>query len=355
MDGHLRLSTRERKTCLKTLRTARTARRALVLLLLAEGRSYREIRAATFASPTLIRSVKREFATGRLGMALRTEEQPDTVPSWLIFVVRWLLKSTPQDFGFFRSRWSCGLLALLLWEQERIRVSPETVRRGMHRREFVWRRPRPVVGPRDPEHARKLQQIQRFIGQLPANETVVFQERSGCPFEPQDRVDVDASRPASRGRHARQQRKTAFGWIASLADRTAVVVGSRKATQRGALRGPPRRPASATAVLSGDPCGLRQRQIPRLPRHPRLPASTPRSNCPPLSSEVRARDESHRARLVAPPRDDHPQSPLSVDRRTPARSHRLGRGSKNIFPANGQLHRPVLLSRLALRFGGGFI
>ena len=139
---------------------------------------------ATFASPTLIRSVKREFATGRLGRVLRTEEQPDTVPSWLIFVVRWLLKSTPQDFGFFRSRWSCGLLALLLWEQERIRVSPETVRRGMHRREFVWRRPRPTVGPRDPEHARKLRQIQRFIGQLPANETVVFQDEVDVHLNP---------------------------------------------------------------------------------------------------------------------------------------------------------------------------
>jgi hypothetical protein len=65
MDGHLRLSAREGKTCLKTLRTARTARRALVLLLLADGRSYREIRTATFASPTLIRSVKREFARRR--------------------------------------------------------------------------------------------------------------------------------------------------------------------------------------------------------------------------------------------------------------------------------------------------
>jgi uncharacterized protein YerC len=59
----------------------------LILLLLADGHSYREIRAATFASPTLIRSVKREFATGRLKRVLRTEEQPATVPSWLMIVV----------------------------------------------------------------------------------------------------------------------------------------------------------------------------------------------------------------------------------------------------------------------------
>jgi len=184
MDGHLRLSVQERKTCLKTLRAARTARRALILLLLAKGHSYRSICTATLASPTLIRSVKRDFAAGRLGRALRTEEAPSTVPSWLLIVVRWLLQSTPTDFGFFRTRWSCALLALLLREREDIRLSPETIRRGMHRMQFVWRRPRPVVGPRDPDHARKVQEIQRFIARLPSHETVVFQDEVDVHLNP---------------------------------------------------------------------------------------------------------------------------------------------------------------------------
>ena len=51
MEGYLRLSARERKICLTTYRAARPARRALVLLLLAEGRSYRDIDAAMFATP----------------------------------------------------------------------------------------------------------------------------------------------------------------------------------------------------------------------------------------------------------------------------------------------------------------
>ena len=61
MDGHLRLSAKERKTCLSTYRAARQARRALILLLLAEGRSYREIAAAALASPTMIRAVKKDW------------------------------------------------------------------------------------------------------------------------------------------------------------------------------------------------------------------------------------------------------------------------------------------------------
>jgi transposase len=138
---------------LSIYRAGRQARRALILLLLAEGRSYREITAAALASPTMIRAVKKDWEAGRAARILGMEERSFVVAYWLVIVVRWLLTKTPQDFGFFRTRWSCALLALLLWEQENIRLSPETVRRGLVRMEFAWRRPRPVVGPRDPEHA----------------------------------------------------------------------------------------------------------------------------------------------------------------------------------------------------------
>ena len=184
MDGHLRLSAHERKTCLTTWRAARSARRALILLLLAEGWSYRRIGAATWASPTLIAAVKRDWASGGVSRVLGAEPRPYVVGYWLIVVVRWLLHFTPQDFGCFRSRWSCALLAMLLWEEERIRLSPETVRRGLVRMEFVWRRPRPVVGPRDPEHAAKFRRIQRLIAALPADETVVFQDEVDVHLNP---------------------------------------------------------------------------------------------------------------------------------------------------------------------------
>ncbi len=184
MDGSIRLSARERKACLKVYRSARAARRALVLLLLDDERSYRQVGAAALASPTLIAAVKRDFQSGGLARVLETERRDTSVAYWLIVVMRWLLSFTPQDFGFFRSRWSCELLALLLREREGIRLSPETVRRGMHRMEFVWRRPRPVVGPRDPEHATKLRQIQRMMAQLPSDETVVFQDEVDVHLNP---------------------------------------------------------------------------------------------------------------------------------------------------------------------------
>jgi putative transposase len=185
MDGYLRLSAQERKTCLQTYRAARTARRALITLLLADGLSYRQIRAITFASPTLIRAIKRDFTAGGLDRVLGRQTPVTTIANWLLVVVRWLLQFTPQDFGFFRSRWSCALLAGLLWEREGLRISPETVRRGLHRMQFVWRRPRPVVGPCDPDHAAKLRRIQRLLTRLPAHETVVFQDEVDIHLNPQ--------------------------------------------------------------------------------------------------------------------------------------------------------------------------
>ena len=163
---------------------ARIARRALVLLLLAEGWSYRSIGAAAFASPTMIRSVKKNFAAGGVARVLDTEQRPLAVAYWLIVVVRWLLQKTPRDFGFFRSRWSCALLALLLSQREGIRLSAETVRRGLHEMQFVWRRPRPVVGPRDPDHEAKLRRIRRLLAAVPPSETVVFQDEVDVHLNP---------------------------------------------------------------------------------------------------------------------------------------------------------------------------
>ena len=184
MDGSIRLSAEQRKTLLQVYRSARVARRAFVLLMLAEGWSYRRIGESALASPTLIRAVKRDFAAGGLDRLLGTEEPPCSVAYWLIVVVRWLLQHTPRDFGFFRTRWSCGLLALLLWEREGVRLSTETVRRGLHRMEFVWRRPRPVVGPRDPDYDAKLRKIRRLLASLPADETVVFQDEVDVHLNP---------------------------------------------------------------------------------------------------------------------------------------------------------------------------
>ena len=107
---------------------------------------------------------------------LREDQERDaTVPRWLLTVQRWLQSRTPQDFGYFRSRWSCAALRETLAWQTGIRLSGETIRRGLARLGWVWRRPRPVVGLTDPQYDHKLQALRDLLATLPENETALFQ------------------------------------------------------------------------------------------------------------------------------------------------------------------------------------
>lgn len=187
MDGSIKLTTKQRKIVLGIYRSgpdARVARRAHLLLLLADGRSYREIMQFTYASSETIAAVKRRFLTDGLEAALAEADAPQAPPGWCLVVAAWVRRRTPRDFGFFRSRWSCDLLSQLLREEHGLRISPETVRRGLHRLGFVWRRPRPVVGPTDPDYEAKLGHIGQLLERLPAEEVAVFQDEVDVHLNP---------------------------------------------------------------------------------------------------------------------------------------------------------------------------
>jgi putative transposase len=186
MDGSIQLSAEDRKALLQLVRFGhdrRQARRAHVLLLLAEGWSVRRIMEALFASADLVCAVRQRCAQGGVGAVLEPESAA-AVPWWHLLLQRWLLAQTPRDFGYFRTRWSCAILAELLREQHRVRLSRESVRRAVHALGFVWRRPRPVVGPRDPQHRAKMQRIGRLLATLPPDEVAVFQDEVQIDLNP---------------------------------------------------------------------------------------------------------------------------------------------------------------------------
>ena len=187
MDGSIELCAEERKVLLQVYRSggeAREARRAHVLLLLDDGLSLRQVRAITYASFDLINGCIQRFRTGGVTAAIEVERSTSDEPFWLPQVAQWLLSCTPEDFGYFRRRWSCETLAeVLAWEMG-VRVSAETVRRGLHRLNFVWRRPRPIVGPEDPDRVEKLRKIQQLLKSLPDNETAVFEDEVDVHLNP---------------------------------------------------------------------------------------------------------------------------------------------------------------------------
>jgi putative transposase len=187
MDGSIRLAPEERKILLQVYRScdARLARRAHVLLLLDDGLSYREVRAFLYASNDLIADCVRRFRKGGIYDALETDGHPKPPDAdWFPAVQDWVRNAMPQDFGYFRQRWTCEMLAEVLAWEKGIHLSPETVRRGLHRAGFVWRRPRPVVGPTDPDFTEKKQRLSRLMAHIPDNETIVFEDEVDIHLNP---------------------------------------------------------------------------------------------------------------------------------------------------------------------------
>jgi putative transposase len=186
MDGSISLSAEERKALLNLFRCGtdvRASRRAHIILLLADGFAYRDIHAIAYASFDFIAEAVRRFRSGSVDALAEHPERPEE-PAWIEDVLGWILEKTPEDFGYFRSRWSCATLAEVLAWEKKIHVSAETVRRALHRFNFVWRRPRPVLGRTDPEYDRKLQEIHDLLEALPTDETAVFEDEVDVNLNP---------------------------------------------------------------------------------------------------------------------------------------------------------------------------
>lgn len=200
MDGSIALVGGQRKRLLRLYRKEpdpAVRLRVHLILLLADGHAWSLIATVLFCSTATIARWKRRFERGGVAVLLeerrgRKESAAGPVRVWATTVVRWTLKLSPSFFGLVRSRWSCEALVLVLLETYRVRVSRETVRRWLHRERVVWRRPRPVLGPKDPQRARKLRELREFLEKLPAGEAAVFQDevdvnsnpRIGCMWMP---------------------------------------------------------------------------------------------------------------------------------------------------------------------------
>jgi transposase len=187
MDGIILLSDSDRKAALRLVQRGgehRAARRAHVLLLLAQGHPVRVIAAVLFCSFDLIAAVRRDYRRGGVTAAVGEERVIRRVPWWYNAVLVWLTQRTPVDFGLRRSRWSCDAVAVVLRERVGVALGREAVRCVLRDMGFVWRRPRPVVGPADPDHDEKMRAIRELLAHLPADEVAVFQDEVQLDLNP---------------------------------------------------------------------------------------------------------------------------------------------------------------------------
>ena len=99
-------------------------------------------------------------------------------------MVRWVLTLSPTGFRFARSRWSCEAVAVVLREDYRVTVGREAVRLWLRDAGLVWRRPRPVIRPKDPDREANLRALRALLHGLPGDETAVFMDEVDVNLNP---------------------------------------------------------------------------------------------------------------------------------------------------------------------------
>jgi putative transposase len=181
MTRSISLSPQQRATLLERYRKdpePEVRFRCHILLLLDDGLPWATVASLLFCSSrTIDRWVKRFAAEGTEGLGGHKPGRPFRFSaSWVAVVVGWVTEKAPRDFGFLRSRWCSEAVALLMLSTHDVAVSRETVRRWLRTGGLVYRRPRPVVGPKDPERQAKLDALRTLLAGLPDDETAVFED-----------------------------------------------------------------------------------------------------------------------------------------------------------------------------------
>ncbi len=188
MDGSIVLGRSQRNRLLDLYRkdpSPCVRLRAHVILLLSEGHAWTLICAVLFCSSATIARWKQRFEAGGIDALLTERGRRSVLVVWAVLLVTWVRTLTPCDFGYCRSRWSCATLALVLRDTRRVRASDDTVRRMLLGQGMVWRRPRPVLGPRDRGRTHKLRKIRELLRDLPPDEAAVFQDEVDLNLNPE--------------------------------------------------------------------------------------------------------------------------------------------------------------------------
>jgi putative transposase len=186
MDGHPRISAVKHKQLFTAFRATSNPDQKLrlhLLLLWGQGYSWSVITAVLFCSPA---TVARWVVRYRLGglPAVTPLRIPATPHWWVSIIFTWVIQFTPTHFGYLRSRWSCTVVADLLRREHQVLVGRETVRRHLHQQELVWRRPRPVLRPKDRSYHQKISRIRHLLATLPDEEIALFQDEAEIATNP---------------------------------------------------------------------------------------------------------------------------------------------------------------------------
>ena len=127
-----------------TTRDADTRLRYQMVLLAGDGRTAPEIAPLVQRSEATVQRVLHRYQDGGRGAVPhrpRPGAAPTITPAWLAELRR-VIELDPHEVGVASSLWTTGLLAGYLATQTGLVTSDETVRRYLHRFDYVCKRPK---------------------------------------------------------------------------------------------------------------------------------------------------------------------------------------------------------------------
>src|SRR5829696_8457913 len=158
--SQLKLKPWQRRRLRQQLRAAsdvRLYRRTLAMLELDKGRPAAEIAEMLGVSRQSVHNWATAFADDPDPSALHDRDRSGRPPVWgerAEDLLRSLMAVSPQESGYPDTAWTVPLLREELGRALEQMPSDDTVRRGLSRLGYVWKRPRYVLEP-DPQREKK--------------------------------------------------------------------------------------------------------------------------------------------------------------------------------------------------------
>ena len=105
-------------------------------------------------------------------------------------LLRQLIKHSPGNFGYQRSRWSTELLAIKINEITGCRLHASTVRRWLPSVGLVWRRAAPTLRIRDPHKEEKMAAIAEALSECSVEHPVFYEDEVDIHLNPKIGADL---------------------------------------------------------------------------------------------------------------------------------------------------------------------
>lgn len=104
-------------------------------------------------------------------------------------LLRQLIKQSPWDFGYQRSRWSTELLSIKIHEITGCRLHASTVRRWLPSAGIVWRKATPTLRIRDPNKEDKMAAIAEALSECSVEHPVFYEDEVDIHLNPKIGAD----------------------------------------------------------------------------------------------------------------------------------------------------------------------